>query len=232
MKKYVLIAAGGSGSRMNNPLPKQFAALGDKPLLFHTFSRFLSYAPDMEFVLVIPEAYIDFWKEMCVDHHFHAKHRIATSGPTRFHSVKSGLRYVPDGSLVAIHDGVRPFVSLDTIARTFSNAEKYGSAIPIVTMNESVRVVDGAFSKSLNRRSLRAVQTPQCFQSTEIKKAYNTNYDESFTDDATVFEASGNRLFLVDGNQENVKITNPADLIYAEALLRELPGFKPPRLSV
>ncbi len=225
MKKYVLIAAGGSGSRMNTLLPKQFAALGGKPLLFHTFSRFLSYAPDIEFVLVIPEAYTALWKDLCVDHHFHPKHQIATSGPARFHSVKNGLRFVPDGSLVAIHDGARPFVSLDTIARAFSNAEKYGSALPVVKMNESVRTVDGAFSKSLNRKSLRVVQTPQCFLSTDIRKAYNTNYDESFTDDAAVFEASGNRLFLVDGNPENIKITSPTDMIFAEALLRDMPGF-------
>lgn len=206
---------------MNNPLPKQFTALGDKPLLFHTLSRFLSYAPDIAVVLVIPEAYIAYWEKMCADHHFHLNHQIATSGPSRFHSVKNGLRYVPDDAVVAIHDAARPNVSLDLISRSYATALKFGCAIPVVGINESVRQIQGPLSSAVDRNSLRIVQTPQCFLAAAIKMAYNRNFHASFTDDASVYESDGQRLFLIDGHAENIKVTTASDMKIARALLQQ-----------
>ena len=138
-----------------------------------------------------------------------------------FHTVKNGVRFIPDDSLVAIHDAARPLVSLNTISRVFHFADKFGNAIPAIKPIDSVRLVEGPGSKPLDRGKLRMIQTPQCFQGALIKKAYNKNYHESFTDDSTVLEADGVRLFLVDGNPENIKITTPSDLIVAEALMKE-----------
>ncbi len=219
MKKYALITAGGAGTRMKNSLPKQFLEVAGKPLLMHTFQTFLRYAPNIEFVLVLPEAYFEFWQSLCQKHRFPHRHQMAVCGPTRFHSVKNGLKQVPDDALVAIHDGVRPLVSLETIGRGFHYAEKFGNAIPVIPVSESVRITENALSETLPREKLRLVQTPQCFQARLIKKAYNKNYTESFTDDASVFETDGHRIFLVDGNPENIKITTPSDLRMAEALL-------------
>lgn len=221
MKKIVLIAAGGAGKRMGSPLPKQFLEIAGKPILLHVFQTFLSYAPDMQFVLVLPESYHKDWIDLCQKHHFENHHHLVSSGPTRFHSVKNGLRHIPNDALVAIHDGVRPLVSLNTISQVFHFAEKFGSAIPVIKPVESVRTIEGPLSKPLDRENIRLVQTPQCFYGELVKKAYNKNYHESFTDDATVVENEGGRLFFIDGNSENIKITTPADLIIAEALLKK-----------
>jgi 2-C-methyl-D-erythritol 4-phosphate cytidylyltransferase len=219
MKKVALITAGGSGSRMQAAIPKQFLEIAGKPVLMHTFFAFQKFAPDLEFVLVLPENHFDYWKSLCEKYQFHTQHQLAIAGPTRFHSVKSGLQHVADDSLVAIHDGVRPLVSMDTIARCFHHAGRVGNAIPVVAATESLRITENAISRSLPREKVRIVQTPQCFQAKVIKKAYNKNYSEEFTDDASVLEADGGRIFLVDGNPENIKITTSTDLITAEALL-------------
>lgn len=204
---------------MNNPTPKQFLEVAGKPLLMHTCQAFLRYAPDLEIVLVLPEAFFDYWQSLCKKYRFHPRHEMVISGPTRFHSVKNGLKQVAEDALVAIHDGVRPLVSLETIGRGFHFAEKFGNAIPVVPVSESVRITENALSKTLPREKIRLVQTPQCFQARLIKKAYNQNYNESFTDDAAVMEADGHRIFLIDGNPENIKITTPADLRMAAALI-------------
>jgi len=219
MRRFVLITAGGSGKRMKTELPKQFLEIAGKPVLMHTFEAFLRFDPALEFVLVLPENTFDYWKESCLKHHFRQPHQLATSGPTRFHSVKSGLRLVPDNALVAIHDGVRPLVSAEVIERVFHLAEKLGNAVPTVEVIESLRLTDHALSKPLSREKVRMIQTPQCFRADLIKKAYNRNYDEAFTDEATLFEADGHRINLTEGNRENIKITTPADLKIAAALL-------------
>lgn len=219
MKKYVLIAAGGSGTRLRASLPKQFAGLAGKPLMMHTIQAFLNYAADIGLVVVLPELLTGQWKQLCRQYRFTSGHEVVAGGPTRFHSVKNGLRLIPDDALIAVHDAVRPLVSLDTIARVFYHAGKFGNAIPVIMPNDSVRTVDGAVSYSLNRSSVRMVQTPQCFAGGLLKKSFNRNYHESFTDEASVFEADGQRLYFVEGNRENIKVTHPADLIYAEALL-------------
>lgn len=219
MKKVALITAGGSGSRMQADIPKQFLEIAGKPVLMHTFHAFQRYAPDLEFILVLPESHFDFWEQLCRKHGFKTRHQLAASGPTRFHSVKSGLNYLSDDALVAIHDGVRPLVALETIERCFHFASRYGNAIPVVPANESMRLIDKSFSNSLPRDKVRIVQTPQCFQARLIKKAYNRNYSEEFTDDASVLEADGIRIFLVEGNPGNIKITSPIDLQVATTLL-------------
>lgn len=221
MKKHVVIAAGGTGSRLVGSLPKQFTELSGKPVIMHAIQAFLHYAPDISLVLVLHESMKETWEGMCKKHHFHHRHDIATGGPTRFHSVKNGLRLVPDDVLVAVHDAVRPLVSLDTIARTFQFAARFGNAIPVVSPADTVRTVDGAISKAVDREKIRLVQTPQCFIAGRLKKAFNKNYHESFTDEASVLEADGERLFLVEGNHENIKITHASDLLFAEAILAD-----------
>ena len=208
---------------MQSDLPKQFLDLAGRPVLLHVFDAFLAYAPDIRFVLVLPGAYHEFWLQLCTTHGFHAPCQLADSGPTRFHSVKNGLQFIPEDVLVAIHDGVRPLVSSETIARAFHFAEKFGNAIPVVGVSESVRVTDHAMSSSLPRERVKLVQTPQCFRSGNIKRAYNKSYLEHFTDDASVLESEGERLYLIEGNPENIKITTPYDLRVARALFTKPP---------
>lgn len=219
MLKYVLLTAGGFGTRMKSGLPKQFIEIAGKPLLLHTFEAFIRCSPDFMFVLVLPESHVEVWKQICQKHKFGHPHQIAYSGPARFHSVKSGLKLVPNDSLVAIHDAVRPLVSANTIEQVFYYAEKFGNAIPVVPTTESLRITDYAFSQPLAREKVRIVQTPQCFRANLIKKAYNRNYQEEFTDDASLLQADGHRIYLTEGNPENIKITTPTDLKIAAALL-------------
>ncbi len=219
MRKFAVIAAGGSGARMNLDLPKQFVVIDKKPLLMHSIEAFLHYDPYIELVVVLPEAFFSLWEKACKESNFTHKHTLAIGGPTRFHSVKSGLKHIPSGVLVAIHDGARPLVSKTTIQNTFFFAEKYGNAIAAIEVSDSLRIKDHALSKPLPRRQVRIVQTPQCFKSDLIKDAYNQNYHEDYTDDATVLESKGHTIRLVEGNKENIKVTTQEDLVYASALL-------------
>ncbi len=220
MDKHVLITAGGMGLRFGSSPPKQFSPLLGKPLLVHALEAFVSYARDIHIVVVLPEAFHDHWQTACKEHKVLIKHRLALGGPTRFHSVKNGLRHIPGGALVAIHDGARPVVPKELISRLFHYATLFGNAIPVVPVEDSVRLAGHAMSKALDRETLRLVQTPQCFRSSLIKEAYQQNYHERFTDDASVLESRGERLFLVDGAKENIKVTTKTDLRVAEALLR------------
>jgi 2-C-methyl-D-erythritol 4-phosphate cytidylyltransferase len=221
MKKVALITAGGSGSRMQTVIPKQFLEIAGKPVLMHTFFVFQRYAPDIEFVLVLPKNHINYWESLGQKYQFNIRHTIAESGPTRFHSVKSGLKYVDDDAIVAIHDAVRPLVSLETIERCFHHAARFGNAIPVIEATESLRMVENSSSSIIPRRKVRVVQTPQCFKASLIKRAYNRNFLEDFTDDASVLEAMGERIFLVDGDHENIKITTSLDLSVAEFMLKK-----------
>lgn len=223
MDKYVLIVAGGSGERMNAGLPKQFMEINGRPVLMHTFDAFSFLLPEIHFILVLQPDFYDTWEMLCKAHQFSIQHHIEEAGPKRFHSVKSGLKTVPDGVVVAIHDGARPLVSRQTILNCFEMAEKKGNAVPVIPMNESVRRVDHQFNRAIHREELRIVQTPQVFHSSLIKKAYRQNYNESFTDDATVLESIGESIHLVEGNPENIKLTGPQDLILAETLIQS--GF-------
>ncbi|MBS4012570.1 MAG: 2-C-methyl-D-erythritol 4-phosphate cytidylyltransferase [Bacteroidetes bacterium] len=222
MKKIVLITSGGSGSRTNLNIPKQFVELKGKPLLMYSFNTFLKYSPDIEFVLVLADNQISDWAKLCEKQQFNINHKVVAGGPTRFHSVKNGLKLVEKGVLVAIHDGARPLVSLETISRVFNFAERYGNAIPSIDIAESVRMVENVHNSPIERTKLKIIQTPQCFKSDIIKDAYNQNYDEKFTDDATVLESRGHKIFLTEGNPENIKITTAIDFKIAETLLPKL----------
>lgn len=219
MKKYILIVAGGKGRRMGTSQPKQFLEVGGLPLMMHTFNAFSASDSSFEFVLVLPAGLIDRWKELCQIHHFNIPHQIAESGPKRFHSVKSGLKLVPDNAWLAIQDAARPFVSKQVIKNCFEMAERKGNAVPVIPVLESVRELSGTLNKSIPRTKLRLVQTPQVFLSTAIKRAYQQPYNEDFTDDASVLEAMGQQIHLVEGKPENIKITRPSDLLFAQAWL-------------
>ena len=220
MQLYALIVAGGSGIRMQTALPKQFLELAGKPVLMHTIERFKAFNDSIEIIVVLPENQIEYWKNIQKKYSFSIKHTIVTGGATRFHSVKNGLNFVTEPSLVAIHDGVRPFVSIDTIKRCFETAEKLGNAVPAVTIAESLRVITNEGNNPIDRQTIRAIQTPQVFNTSTIKKAYQQEYRSEFTDDSTVFESLGEKINLVEGNRENIKITNSEDLLISTALLK------------
>lgn len=222
MKKFALIVAGGSGSRMNSTVPKQFMEIAGRPVLMHTFEAFYNYDSKLEFVLVLPENQLTPWKELCDKHRFDLKHKIAFGGKTRFHSVKNGLELVSDEGIVFIHDGVRPLVSGQTLQNCFETAVQKGNALPVVPVSESVRMVEKSENHSVDRSKYFLVQTPQTFQTGLIKEAYIKATSDLFTDDATVLESMGTNIHLVDGNRENIKITFPEDLLFAKMILSPL----------
>jgi 2-C-methyl-D-erythritol 4-phosphate cytidylyltransferase len=220
MQKIVIIVAGGVGKRMNSNIPKQFMLLGDIPVLMHTIRVFTRYDKDIGIRLVLPEEETESWKRLCRQFHFTVGHQVYKGGETRFHSVLNGLEGITGSCLVAVHDGVRPLVSVKTITNCFLTAEEKGTAVPVLIPKESIREIAGENSVSCNRELFRVVQTPQVFQSEIILHAYNTEYRESFTDDASVVEQAGYKIYLTEGNEENIKITSPLDLRIAEALYR------------
>jgi len=213
--------AGGAGNRMKNPVPKQFAELADKPVLMYTFDIFRKYDPEIEFILVLPETETDQWNQLVAKHKFEIGYQLALGGETRFHSVKNGLKLIPDDGIVFIHDAVRPLVSVETITNCYQTALNKGNAIPVIAVAESIRKVKGNNNKAVDRSRYFLVQTPQTFQTNLIKKAYRQEYSPFFTDDASVLEAAGEKINLVDGNRENIKITFPEDLTQVELLLQK-----------
>ena len=219
MDRYALIVAGGAGRRMGSAIPKQFLELAGKPILMHSAQRFFAFDHEIRLIIVLPRDLFEFWDELKAKHSFTLPHSLAEGGQTRFESVRNGLELVEDESLVAIHDGVRPLVSAETIRNCFETAARYGNAIPAVSPADSVRIVTGAGNMPVNRQYIRLIQTPQVFASHLIKKAYMTEFNPEFTDDAMVLEKTGEEIRLVSGNRENIKITNPEDLIIAETLL-------------
>lgn len=219
MQLYVVIVAGGSGKRMGAEIPKQFLELAGRPVLMHTIERFKSFNDAIEIITVLPENQLRHWVDLQKLHSFTISQTLVKGGSHRFFSVKNGLKFVSIPGLVAIHDGVRPFVSLDTIKRCFETAEKLGNAIPSVSPTESLRILSEQGSIPVNRQKVRQIQTPQVFNAALIKNAYLQEYKFEFTDDATVLENTGEKINLIDGNRENIKITNPEDLLISSALL-------------
>lgn len=220
ISKSVLIVAGGKGLRMGGEIPKQFLPVGGKPVLMRTIEAFYQYDPLINIILVLPGEQQDYWKELCKEYFFTIPCKLADGGETRFRSVKNGLAFVCDDGLVGVHDGVRPFVSQEVIIRCFSVAEKEHAVIPVVEMVETVRCLcNSNKSVTVNRDNYRLVQTPQVFSASLLKKAYTQPYSCNFTDDASVVEALGENICLVEGNRENIKLTTPFDLKIAEALL-------------
>ena len=230
---YIIVVAGGKGLRMGGEIPKQFLPVGGKPVLMRTLERFREYSPELRIILVLPEAQQDYWRQLCREYSFTVEHTIANGGDTRFHSVKNGLALIPDDvqGVVGVHDGVRPFVSTDVIGRCYEAARTLEAVIPVTPVVETLRYVGhqtdddkstlhgNATSKNVLRSDYRLVQTPQTFTVSLLKQAYALPYTDTFTDDASVVEALGHNVSMVDGNRENIKITTPFDLVIAEALV-------------
>lgn len=223
MKKFAIIVAGGSGSRMGAAIPKQYLEVGGQPILMHTLTVFHGTESDIELILVIPETDFPLWDTLCHKFGFSVPHRLVKGGKSRFQSVKNGLDTIPDQEgVVAIHDGVRPFVQPKVIMESFEKAEEMGSAIAVVALKDSIRkLTDDGKSFFQERQYFRLVQTPQTFQLAKIKKAFETPELYHFTDDATVYEHQGWQVFLISGNPENIKITTPEDMEYATFLLQK-----------
>lgn len=219
MKKYVVIVAGGKGLRMGADIPKQFLMIGGKPVLVRTIEAFHSYDPAMQIILVLPQEQQPYWAKLCDTYDCCIPYSVADGGETRFHSVRNGLALVGSEGLVAIHDGVRPFVSCEVIDRCFEVAREKKAVVPVIDIFESVRKVEAEGSFTVPRNDYKLVQTPQIFTTGVLKRAYEQAYDSSFTDDASVVEASGVPVTLVTGNRENIKITTPYDLKIANALI-------------
>ena len=221
MRKYIIIVAGGKGLRMGGEVPKQFLPIGGKPVLMRTMEAFRAYDAEMQIVLVLPIAQQAYWKELCEQYAFTLPYRLADGGETRFHSVKSGLDTIPtdEEALVGVHDGVRPFVSAEVIARCYAEAARVGAVVPVTDVVETVRhLEDGGGSTTVNRAEYKLVQTPQVFSLSLLKQAYAQPYVPAFTDDASVVEALGHEVTLVQGNRENIKITTPFDLVVGRSM--------------
>lgn len=219
MKQYALIVAGGKGLRMGGELPKQFLPIGGKPVLMRTIEAFHTYNPEIQIILVLPGSQQPYWAELCREHHFSLPHVIADGGDTRFHSVKNGLLFVKTQGLVGVHDGVRPFVSREVIARCYALAAEKRAVVPVIDVVETIRHLESDNSVTVSRDEYKLVQTPQVFDADLLKRAYEQPYAPHFTDDASVVEALGVPVVLTAGNRENIKITTPFDLKIATALL-------------
>ena len=221
MKRAVVIVAGGSGRRMGGEIPKQYQEMEGKPIIIHTLEQLKRFDPDMDVVVVLAHEHLNLWEAVAITLSDISRIRLATGGVTRFHSVRNGIQLIENDVVVGIHDAVRPFVSMETLERCYSTAYKSGSAIPVIDMDESVRLVKGENSSvHMDRSALKRVQTPQVFQSEMIREAYNNSEDHSFTDDASVFESHFGKVTLVEGNRQNIKITTPTDMQLASLFSR------------
>ena len=218
---YVIIVAGGKGLRMGSDIPKQFLPIGGKPVLMRTLERFRTYSDDLQIILVLPEAQQDYWRQLCEEYHFDVEYQLAKGGQTRFHSVQNGLALVPDNAegVVGVHDGVRPFPSIEVIRNCYETAKVKKAVIPVIPVVETVRHLENEGSVTVPRSDYRLVQTPQTFDIQLLKAANHQPYNDGFTDDASVVESYGHAITLVEGNRENIKITTPYDMKIAEVLI-------------
>lgn len=222
MKNNVIIVAGGKGLRMGSDLPKQFIPIGNRPVLMRTIEAFYNFDNDINIVLVLPLSHQDYWQQLCKKYNFTVSHKIATGGETRFHSVKNGLAIVEEG-IVGVQDGVRPFASREMIQRCFDAAHDFSAVVPVIDSTDSLRQMkDDGKSEIIDRSKIRLVQTPQVFDVKILKKAYEVNYKETFTDDASVVESMGVDVHLVQGEVTNIKITTPLDLKIGEFLVNSI----------
>lgn len=219
MRRTVVIVAGGKGLRMGTDIPKQFLPVGGMPVLMRTINAFHNFDADMDIILVLPSDQQGYWSELCREYSFCTPHRIADGGETRFHSVRNGLALAADEGLIAVHDGVRPFVTAEVIERCFAEAEQKKAVIPVIPVVDTVRQLVDVGSVTVSRDLYRLVQTPQTFDAALLKEAYRQPYTPHFTDDASVVEAFGHEVTLVEGCRENIKITTQFDLKVAEAIL-------------
>ena len=219
---YIIIVAGGKGLRMGSDIPKQFLPVDGLPVLMRTIRRFREYSADINIILVLPKSQQDYWQSLCKEYGFDERYSIADGGETRFHSVSNGLALIPDDAdgVVGVHDGVRPFPSIEVITRCYVTARQQGAVIPVIPVVETVRHIEGDNSRTVPRDEYRLVQTPQTFDIQLLKRAYRQPRSPIFADEASVVEALGESITLVEGNRENIKITTPFDLKIAQAILR------------
>ncbi|MEP7169819.1 MAG: 2-C-methyl-D-erythritol 4-phosphate cytidylyltransferase [Bacteroidota bacterium] len=218
MKRFTIIPAAGIGQRFGTDVPKQFVELNGKPVLMHTLERFTF--TNEKIILVLHPEFISFWKKLCEKFSFNVLHIIVEGGKTRTDSVKNGLTIIKEDGVVAIHDAVRPLVSRKLIEKIFAVAEEKENAVPAIPIQDSLRKSEGEKNFSVDRKEYRMVQTPQCFHINKLKAAYENFSGKEFTDDASVYEASGEKINLVEGESSNLKITEPGDLLIAEALIQ------------
>ena len=223
---YMIIVAAGKGSRFGSEIPKQFLPIGGKPILMRTIEKIKQAIDYIKIIVVLPKHQIDYWRLLCREYNFKIEHRIVEGADQRFFSVKNAIDSIEEeNSIVGVHDGVRPFVGIDVVRESMAIAEKLGSAIPAINPIETVRLGKSEnpnyFSSTYCRNDVWLVQTPQCFDFEILKKAYSQPYEIAFTDDASVVEKKGYEINLVKGNVENIKITNPLDIYYAEILIDE-----------
>ena len=222
MKRYAILVGGGSGSRMQQDIPKQFLLVAGKPVLMHTMEAFYQAEPRPELILVLNVDFHEYWEKLCATHEFTIPHSLVKAGQERFFSVKNGLKLVKGKALVAIHDAVRPSIKKEKIEEAFSYAEMHGNAVLAIQSKDSVRISDTKENKALPRELVYLIQTPQIFTSTMLKKAYQQEFRTSFTDDASVVEHAGVAIHLVEGDPKNIKITYPEDLVLAEVFLKKV----------
>lgn len=219
-ERYAIVVAGGSGSRFGGDTPKQFMLLAGQPVLMHTIIRLARVATSV--TVVLPEEHIELWRTLCREYDFTEPHEVVAGGATRFESVKRGLFSLPlsPGDVVAVHDGVRPLCSTTLVERAFATAAEQGSAIPVIEVTDSVRMVaPTGRTSALDRATLRAVQTPQAFEAMSLREAYCVDYSPRFTDDASVMEHAGHEMTLIEGEPTNIKITRPVDMVVAQFIL-------------
>jgi 2-C-methyl-D-erythritol 4-phosphate cytidylyltransferase len=221
VQEHVIIVAGGSGKRIKGNIPKQFIVVNDKPLIIYTIEKFLAYNPEINVCVVVHKDYLQHLNDLLKKYFLNKNIATTIGGDTRFNSVKNGLALIENpNSVVGIHDAARPMVSVDTIKRCYETAAQKGNAIPVVDVNDSIRVIENNSNKAVNRTNYKVIQTPQCFNTAAIKKAFEQDYSSLFTDDASVLEKTGGKIILVEGNTENIKITHDTDLVLAQHLLK------------
>jgi 2-C-methyl-D-erythritol 4-phosphate cytidylyltransferase len=219
-KNAVIIVAGGIGLRMGSAVPKQFLLIAGKPVLMHTIEKFIAFDNSLEIIVTLPEKQKENWKKLCIEHNFNFNHKVVSGGITRFHSVRNALAEISNSSkLIAVHDGVRPLIDLKTIQNCFELAEQKGCAIPFIPISESIRRISENSSEIVDRSGICAIQTPQVFSNEILKQSYLQTYNANFTDDASVVEKAGFQLSFTEGNRENIKITFPQDVAFAEKFL-------------
>jgi len=216
----VIITAAGLGKRMGSQIPKQFLTVHGLPVLMHTISRFHDFDKNIEIILTLPQDWVNYWDELCTQFGFHIQHRVVTGGEKRFHSVKNAINHAT-GDLIAIHDGVCPLVTTETIKRCFESAQILKAAIPAIKSPSGLRLKTEEGSQKVNRESIVHTQSPQVFQRGILIRAYKQEFDASYTDDASVVENLGVSIHVVDGNEENIKITTKKDILFAEEVLKE-----------
>lgn len=219
-EKYLIIAAAGNSVRLGTKIPKQYLNIENKAVLIYIVEAFLPFVNIENMIIAISNNHMEYWETLKENYPELQKTKLVIGGPERFHTVKAALKLIPKFSLVAIHDGARPLIDSETIKNCFQLALSKGSAIPVIESANSIRIIEGADNKSLERKKIKLVQTPQTFKSELLKKAYDVNYMDMFTDDASVFEYDGNKIYLTNGNAENFKITNKQDLELATIILK------------